>query len=91
MVDVLIKKTRQAIECTQPASIILAGGVAANVALRDRLTKLSSAVGVPLFLPDFKFSLDNAAMIAVAGYYRALAGGYVDPLILKVDPNMDIV
>ncbi len=91
VVDVLVKKTRQALERTGAKSVILAGGVAANKTLRNRLSELSTETGVPLFLPDFKYSLDNAAMIAVVGYFRARAGNFVDPLTLKIDPNMDIV
>jgi N6-L-threonylcarbamoyladenine synthase len=94
VVDVLTKKTRQAINLLQGSgvnSIILAGGVAANIALRDRLTKLSKEVNIPLFLPPFEYSLDNAAMIAAAGYFRATAKHFTDPLTLRIDPNMDIV
>jgi len=91
VVDVLAKKTLVAIQKYEPVSLILAGGVAANIALRDRLTKLAEETGVALFLPPFEYSLDNAAMIAAAGYFRAKAGKFADPLTVKVNPNMDIV
>ncbi len=91
VVDVLVQKTMKAIKQVQPASVILAGGVAANVALRARLDEACKSVDVPLFVPEFKYSMDNAAMIAVAGYYRALRGDTVKPSELQVDPNMDIV
>ena len=70
---------------------MLAGGVAANVSLRKRLKELGEEMGVPVFVPEFQFSLDNAAMIAAAGYFRAKRGEFVDPLTVRVDPNMDIV
>ncbi len=91
VVDVLVKKTLRAIEQVKPKSVILAGGVAANIALRDRLKEACGAVNVPLFVPEFEYSMDNAAMIAVAGYFKALHGQFVDPTILQADPNMDIV
>ncbi len=92
VVDVLVQKTRLAVEKTGGVkSIILAGGVAANLALRDRLTELGGELSIPIFLPPFEYSLDNAAMIAAAGYFRAKAGDFADPLTLSVDPNMDIV
>lgn len=91
VVDVLVQKTLRAVQQAQPASVILAGGVAANVALRERLAVACEKVGVPLHVPEFRFSMDNAAMIAVAGYFRAQLGHTADPLQLQVNPNMDIV
>lgn len=90
VVDVLCKKTAKAIGAHAPASVILAGGVAANIALRERLTALGKTQGVPVFVPPFVYSLDNAAMIGVAGYFRANAHAFADPLTVKADPNMDI-
>lgn len=91
VVDALTHKTLKAIHKVKPASVILAGGVAANLALRSRLQAVCQAVGVPLFVPEFVHAMDNAAMIAVAGYFRALKGDFVDPVLLQADPNMDIV
>jgi N6-L-threonylcarbamoyladenine synthase len=91
VVDVLVKKTLRAIEQVKPKSVILAGGVAANIALRDRLKEACETVNVPLFVPEFEYSMDNAAMIAVAGYFKALHGQFVGPTTLQADPNMDIV
>jgi len=91
VVDVLVQKTLRAIKQVKPVSVILAGGVAANIALRERLDQACQKVGVPLFVPEFKYSMDNAAMIAVAGYFRALNGHTVKPTDLQADPNMDIV
>ncbi|MBP9827569.1 tRNA (adenosine(37)-N6)-threonylcarbamoyltransferase complex transferase subunit TsaD [Patescibacteria group bacterium] len=91
VIDVLVKKTMRAVKKHQPASVILAGGVAANLHLRESLRKACDAIGTTLHVPDFAYSLDNAAMIAAAGYYRFKAGATIDPLKLVVDPNMDIV
>ncbi len=91
IVDVLVQKTMRAAGKYSPKSIVLAGGVAANVELRSRLTDTAKAVNIPVYLPDFQYSLDNAAMIGVAGYYRASRAISVDPIMLVADPNLDIV
>ncbi len=90
VVDILVSKTMQAAKKHHPASIILAGGVAANLALRSRLAQTCTAVEIPFFMPEFKFSMDNAAMIAVAGYFRFLKGDIRDPKEVIADPNLDI-
>lgn len=91
VVDVLCRKTAKAISVHNPVSVVLAGGVAANKVLRTRLQELGDKLGVPVFVPPFKYSLDNAAMIGVAGYFRALAGQFADPIKVVANPNMDIV
>lgn len=90
VVDVLVQKTLHAAEEVGPKSIILAGGVAANKPLRERLQSSFKEIGVPVFVPPFRYSLDNAAMIAAAGYFRAQdAENFTDPLTLKADSNLD--
>jgi N6-L-threonylcarbamoyladenine synthase len=91
VVDVLVQKTMKAVKKIKLASVVLAGGVAANLALRDRLQATCQQAQVPLFVPEFKYSMDNAAMIAAAGYFRARAGHTVAPIELQADPNLDIV
>jgi N6-L-threonylcarbamoyladenine synthase len=54
--------------------IAIGGGVSANSGLRDRIEAEGRKRGWDTFLPDFKFTTDNAAMIAVAGWFRYLAG-----------------
>ncbi len=90
VVEVLVEKTMRAAGKYNPKSIVLAGGVAANRTLRDRLKEAGEHRGIPVHVPRFQYALDNAAMIAVAGYYRAQQGIFTDPLMLKVNPNMDI-
>jgi len=88
VVETLVAKTRAAAEKFQPASVILAGGVAANARLREAL---ASSLAVPLHVPDLTFTGDNAAMIAAAGYFKALRKDFTDPILLMADPNMRLV
>jgi N6-L-threonylcarbamoyladenine synthase len=93
VVDTLVTKTLRAVGKYRPASVILAGGVAANRALREALAAGCGdpAYCVEFFVPQIRYSGDNAAMIAAAGYFRALRRDFVDPLSLEADPNMRLV
>jgi len=91
VVDVLVEKTSRAIKDHDIASVVLAGGVSANIELRKRMKQaVKDRFDLPVLVPPFEYSLDNAAMIAAAGYFRAKQHCFVDPLILKADPNLDI-
>ena len=71
VVDVLVKKTIQAAKEYKAKTIILGGGVAANKELRKQM---EGAIGklnfVSLLMPEMRFTGDNAAMIALAAYFR---------------------
>ena len=70
-VDVLLDKTKRALQQTGAPRLIVAGGVAANKLLRDRL---EAEIDVPLHIPPLPLCMDNGAMIAAAGYWRYQAG-----------------
>jgi N6-L-threonylcarbamoyladenine synthase len=70
--DVLVAKTIRAVREFGARTILLSGGVAANKFLRARLAKESKNIGCSFFVPDFKYNLDNGAMIGVAGYMAHL-------------------
>ncbi len=72
--DVLISKTKKALEAHGAQVLIVGGGVIANVYLRERLTNLAAESGVTLMLPTRELSTDNAIMIGAAAYLH-LAGG----------------
>ena len=72
-VDVLIAKTIRAAREFNAKSVILAGGVAANTALRKKLEKECKKLGREFFVSSMKYSGDNAAMIAAAAYIRHLS------------------
>ncbi len=66
-VDALVVKTQIALKQTRAPRLVVAGGVAANRRLRERL---QSEVAVPVILPPLSLCIDNAAMIAAAGLSR---------------------
>jgi len=66
--DVLVSKTVSAKSEFKVKQIIVAGGVAANSGLRKKLT--DTITDIPVFFPKIEYCTDNAAMIAVAGYFQ---------------------
>ncbi|MBQ7623228.1 MAG: tRNA (adenosine(37)-N6)-threonylcarbamoyltransferase complex transferase subunit TsaD [Bacteroidales bacterium] len=74
LIDILMGKLVKAASQTGIKDIAIGGGVSANSALRARVTAEGVKRGWRTFLPARKFTTDNAAMIAVAGWYRYLAG-----------------
>jgi len=67
--------------------ILLAGGVAANSALRQKMAVSCENNGLVLYLPSLAYCTDNAAMIACAGYHR-LQAGFRDDLTLNAEPSL---
>ena len=70
--DLLTQKTIRAVRDFGARSVMLSGGVAANKALRARLAREAKKAGCSFLVPDFKYNLDNGAMIGVAGYMAYL-------------------
>ena len=89
VVDVLTKKTFKAIKEYKVSNLILAGGVAANSGLRQRLEEECRKEKVNLHLPEFKYCTDNATMIAASGYYAYLHGDRAD-LTLNANSSLDL-
>ena len=73
-VDTLVIKCRRALEQTGRRRLIVAGGVGANVLLRQRLREMTAQSGREVFYPRPEFCTDNGAMIAYAGTLRLQAG-----------------
>ncbi len=67
MIDILVEKTRRAVERTGVKSLAVVGGVSANSELQARMKELASALGLTLAIPSLQYSTDNAAMIAKTG------------------------
>ncbi len=74
LIDILMDKLVKAARQTGIREITIGGGVSANSGLRERLVREGERRRWNTYLPEFKFTTDNAAMIAIAGYYRYLAG-----------------
>ncbi|MBU0485033.1 MAG: tRNA (adenosine(37)-N6)-threonylcarbamoyltransferase complex transferase subunit TsaD [Proteobacteria bacterium] len=70
VVEVMVKKTMMAAQNTDSESVVIAGGVAANPRLRQAISEEGKNKGVKIFMPPTEFCTDNAAMIALAGYYQ---------------------
>lgn len=74
LIDILMDKLIKAAKMTGIKQIAIGGGVSANSGLRTRMLEEGRRRGWTVFLPEFKFTTDNAAMIAVAGWFHYLAG-----------------
>ena len=70
IVIILIDKLKKAIEKTGITQIAIAGGVSANSYLRKQLKILAGKENFDLYIPKFEYCTDNAAMIAIAGYFK---------------------
>ena len=71
VIDVLTKKIKKAVEVSGRSDVIIAGGVAANKALRAAIKDLETSLGIRVFYPSLKYCGDNAAMIAFVGSLRS--------------------
>ena len=88
--EILVKKTMRALREKEVKNLIVAGGVAANKGLREKLTEECEKAGVKLTFPPIKYCTDNAAMIGAAGYYAYLNGNIAD-LSLKARANDKLI
>jgi N6-L-threonylcarbamoyladenine synthase len=70
-----------------PRTLIVAGGVACNLALREAAEKAAARIGVPIYFPSKHLSTDNAAMIAAAGHFHLKNGARSD-LTMTADVTM---
>ncbi|MBX5464739.1 MAG: tRNA (adenosine(37)-N6)-threonylcarbamoyltransferase complex transferase subunit TsaD [Clostridia bacterium] len=86
VVDVLVERALEAAARTRVGSVWLAGGVAANSALRARLAERAGRLGLAVRIPPLALCTDNGAMIAAAGAF-ARAAGRSDPLDLDAEPE----
>ena len=76
IVEILLRKVKRAAKETGISRIAISGGVSANTALRKNLTDMGVALGWEVFIPKFEYCTDNAAMIAITGYQKFLAGAF---------------
>ncbi len=89
VIEALASKTLEALSDYNIHTLLLAGGVAANSALRNRLSADGARYGFKVFAPPLKYCTDNAAMIARAGHERLLAG-MTSPLDISPVPRLPL-
>jgi N6-L-threonylcarbamoyladenine synthase len=74
IIEILLEKLVRASKALNIKEIAIAGGVSANSGLRAAIVAEGERRGWRTFLPELRFTTDNAAMIGIAGYYKLLAG-----------------
>jgi len=84
IVQILLKKLVKAVNQTNVKHVCIAGGVSANSGLRNGLVALGQKKGWQVYIPDFSYCTDNAAMIAITGYHKYLNSQFVP---LSVNPS----
>jgi N6-L-threonylcarbamoyladenine synthase len=89
VVDVLVTKARRAAHEHRAKGLCLAGGVAANSQLRERLLDVCVQDGIRAFLPSRSMCTDNAAMVAAAAWWRLQSDG-PSPLDVGAYPNLKL-
>lgn len=72
IIEILLGKLRKAVEQTGVKTVAIGGGVSANSGVRQAVTDFCSGRGLEAFIPERAFTTDNAAMVAIAGYYKYL-------------------
>lgn len=78
LVDILMNKLKRASRELGIKQIAVAGGVSANSALRNAIKSGEAQWGWKTFIPSFGYTTDNAAMVAIAGYFKYLKEDYID-------------
>ena len=76
IIKVLLSKLKKAVKDYKIDQVAIAGGVSANSGLRHALHQMSEEKGWSVFIPDFEYCTDNAAMISMAAHYKFLANEF---------------
>lgn len=88
-INVIIKKTKKAIQEYNVKQLLVGGGVSANSYLREELDKLTKELNIELLKPELKYCTDNASMIGACGYY-AYINNEIANFTLGPDPSLDL-
>ena len=78
IIEILMDKLRNAAEDTNIIEVAVAGGVSANSGLRAAFKEHAEQYGWKIHIPKFEYTTDNAAMVAITGYYKYLEGEFTD-------------
>ncbi len=89
VVDMLVAPVKKAMKDHRIRDLGLVGGVSANSRLRTRLSEMVSGLNGRLFVPPMVYCMDNAAMIAMAGYHQ-FTSGVTAPLTITADPSLSL-
>ena len=89
IIEILLYKLRKAIAQTGVRQVAIGGGVAANDGLRDAIRSLGEELHIDVFIPERRFTTDNAAMIAIAALFKFRAGLFSD-LTVKAIPRVSV-
>ena len=88
--ETLTIKCKRAIKQTGFKTLVVSGGVSANISLRESLDQMGVENNVKVFYPALNFCTDNGAMIALAGHYRFLAGQSNDNYEISIKPRWSL-
>lgn len=72
IIDILLDKLKKAVDHTGVTTVAIGGGVSANSGVRAAVADFCRSRGIKAFIPERAFTTDNAAMVAIAGYYKYL-------------------
>lgn len=89
VVDMLVRVVKRAVRRTGIRDVALVGGVSANEGLRHAMQALGKKEDFNLYIPPLRFCTDNAAMIAITGYFK-YKSGLTSPLTLTANPSLKI-
>ena len=78
IIEILLDKLRKAVDLTGVKQVAIGGGVSANSGVRQAIADYCSQRGLQAFIPERLFTTDNAAMVAIAGYYKFLDNQFCD-------------
>lgn len=81
VVEILMDKLHKAVRQTGVKHIAVAGGVSANSGLRNAFIEYGKKYNIEVFIPKFSYTTDNAAMVAITGYYKFLDSDFCDPAL----------
>lgn len=76
IIDILLDKLAKAVDRTGATTVAIGGGVSANSGVREAVASFCAERGIRAFIPERIFTTDNAAMVAIAGYFKCQSGQF---------------
>lgn len=76
IIDILLEKLKKAVKASGVRTVAIGGGVSANSGVREAIASYCKNNGLKSFIPERSFTTDNAAMVAIAGYYKYLENDF---------------